>query len=93
MLINYQFLKHKMLPKEINVHFGIINLPHYVSDDWWYDSITVKRDHCGQCGMCGGSCCSCRASTCFPSAATIRNADGKSVKMSELQDGDKVETG
>ena len=46
---------------------------------------------CGQCS--GGSCSCCDVATCFPSAATIRNAEGKSVKMTELQDGDQVQTG
>ena len=55
------------------------------------------------CGACGGSgyannaapagapshCCSCR----FPGSGTIKLESGKSVKMSELQIGDQVQTG
>ena len=35
-------------------------------------------------------CCECG---CFPFAATVNMANGKSVLMSELQIGDKVQTG
>ena len=57
------------------------------------------------CGRCGDSdCYRCDASTndeccdctvvpkCFPTAAKVRLENGKMVKMSELQTGDRVQT-
>ena len=57
---------------------------------------------CGcECGVCtrrtkygyvyGVRCCGCGG--CFPGTSTVTLADGKLVKMSELQVGDQVQTG
>ena len=35
----------------------------------------------------------CKSCGCFPAAATVKLESGKSLKMSELQIGDQVETG
>ena len=66
-----------------------------------FSSKTFQRDYCGLqgCKACKVSgfvppyhCCNC-SSTCFPSEASLILENGKSVAMSQLQVGDKVETG
>ena len=51
--------------------------------------------NCG-CDVCNNNnhavCCGCSPS-CFPSRATVFLENGKSVRMSELKTGDKVQTG
>ena len=39
------------------------------------------------------SCCNCHKYDCFPSAGKVKLENGKVVQMSELQVGDKVQTG
>ena len=55
---------------------------------------------CGcKCGMCESregtlNCCTCTGKkTCFPSSARVSLENGKTVRMSELQIGDRVQTG
>ena len=38
-------------------------------------------------------CCSCDDTVCFPSAAKIHLENGKTVEMSELKTGDRIQTG
>ena len=38
-------------------------------------------------------CCNCVDSSCFPSAGKVNLENGKVVMISELQVGDKVQTG
>ena len=48
------------------------------------------------CGQISPECCSCDSgdsSDCFPSSARVSLEDGKSVLMSDLKIGDKVQTG
>ena len=49
------------------------------------DELFNEPDHCCDCDDSGG--------ICFPGESTLNLQSGKSVKMSELQVGDRVQTG
>ena len=54
------------------------------------DLFLFKNCKCGACEDIVRACCSC---ACFPSTGTVKLDNGKSLSMSELQNGDLVETG
>ena len=46
-----------------------------------------------KCCKCADGTCDCYKKNCFPANAKVKLESGKSVKMSELQIGDKVQRG
>ena len=51
----------------------------------------LKPCFCGGCPENVGGCCSCPP--CFPSKSTVKLENGKTKQMSDLQIGDRVQTG
>ena len=61
----------------------------------WYKSLFCGGNCKNRCYPDSRSCCDCTypPKECFPSTSKVKLADGKSVRMSELQLGDQVQTG
>ena len=71
-----------------------MTFPIIIADERDHNACLHQYD--GNGCLCGEGCCDGRnkqCKDCFSSAAKVNLENGKSVAMSELQEGDKVQTG